>query len=125
MATIKSYTDLQQSKKLAEILPLESADMCYIQDLLAGGKYGKYKPYIGDLIPAYGQDKIKCWSLAALLDVLPKQFGRYTKSLGWFDDAWHCVYMDEDSECKYCVSADNPIDACVAMIIKLSELKML
>ena len=26
MATIKSYTDIEQSKKLAEILPLESAD---------------------------------------------------------------------------------------------------
>ena len=26
---MKSYTDLEQSKKLAEILPLESADMCY------------------------------------------------------------------------------------------------
>lgn len=29
MATIKSYTDLEQSKKLAEILPIESADMHY------------------------------------------------------------------------------------------------
>ena len=29
MATIKSYTDIEQSKKLAEILPLESADMGY------------------------------------------------------------------------------------------------
>ena len=27
METIKSYSDLQQSKKLADILPLESADM--------------------------------------------------------------------------------------------------
>ena len=27
MATIKSYTDIEQSRKLAEILPLESADM--------------------------------------------------------------------------------------------------
>jgi hypothetical protein len=27
MATIKSYTDIEQSKKLAEILPIESADM--------------------------------------------------------------------------------------------------
>lgn len=26
---MKSYTDLSQSKKLAEILPLESADMCW------------------------------------------------------------------------------------------------
>lgn len=28
MATIKAYTDLEQSKKLAEILPLESAERC-------------------------------------------------------------------------------------------------
>ena len=27
MATIKSYTDLSQSKTLSKILPLESADM--------------------------------------------------------------------------------------------------
>ena len=29
MTTIKSYSDLQQSKKLAKILPLKSADMYY------------------------------------------------------------------------------------------------
>ena len=29
MATIKSYTDINQSEKLAEILPIESADMYY------------------------------------------------------------------------------------------------
>lgn len=28
MATIKSYTDISQSKTLSKILPLESADMC-------------------------------------------------------------------------------------------------
>jgi hypothetical protein len=27
MTTIKSYTDLEQSKKLAEVLPIDSADM--------------------------------------------------------------------------------------------------
>ena len=26
---MKAYTDLEQSKKLAEILPIESADMCF------------------------------------------------------------------------------------------------
>ena len=31
MATIKSYTTIEQSRKLAEILPIESADMCYIK----------------------------------------------------------------------------------------------
>lgn len=29
MATIKAYTDIEQSRKLAEILPIESADMYY------------------------------------------------------------------------------------------------
>lgn len=29
MSTIKSYTDIEQSKKLAMILPIESADMCW------------------------------------------------------------------------------------------------
>jgi len=27
---MKSYTDIEQSKKLAEFLPIESADMAYI-----------------------------------------------------------------------------------------------
>ena len=30
MTAIKSYTDIEQSRKLAEILPLESADYHYI-----------------------------------------------------------------------------------------------
>ena len=118
MATIKSFSDLQQSKKLAEILPLESADMCYIQDLLAGGKYGDYKPYIGNLIPAYGQDKIKCWSLAALLGVLP-DYTLQTNTDG-------TVFVVCDSKKPMISDAyDNPVDACVAMIEKLNELKML
>jgi hypothetical protein len=29
MATIKSFTSLEQSKVLAKILPLNTADMCY------------------------------------------------------------------------------------------------
>ena len=29
---MKSYTDIEQSKKLAEILPVETADMCYPKD---------------------------------------------------------------------------------------------
>lgn len=29
MNKVKSYTDLEQSKKLAEILPLGTADMCF------------------------------------------------------------------------------------------------
>ncbi len=65
---IKSYSDLQQSKKLAKILPLESANM--------GWYYGRNpqaarnQMWVGT--KADNAD-IPCWSLAALLDILAKQ----------------------------------------------------
>lgn len=131
MATIKSFTDISQSKKLAEILPHESADMCYIQDLLAGGKYGDYKPYIGDLIPAYGQGKIRCWSLTALLN--------YLREIDFFPeiDADKCevtmninYYNEEEASLlapihNIKVKAESFIDACYEMILKLHEQKVL
>ena len=41
---MKSFTDLNQAKKLAEILPLESADMCYINGKAhLGFLYEEYK----------------------------------------------------------------------------------
>lgn len=130
MEAIKSFTDLEQSKKLAEILPLESADMCYIQDLLAGCKYGDYKPYIGDLIPAYGQDKIKCWSLAALLNVIPTRVmsnnvlridkGDNDFSI-WYDDISYGCVNEELPD----ITTEEPIDACYEMIVKLREEEML
>ena len=61
MATIKSYTDLKQSKKLAEILPLESADMYW--------SFGNIKFMDDDYEPNVVQH-IPCWSLAALLEVI-------------------------------------------------------
>ena len=64
MATVKSFTDLQQSKKLAEILPIESADMCYIahSELI-----NIHEPFYKKI----DKDDIPCWGLAALLDILP------------------------------------------------------
>ena len=113
----KICTSLEQSKRLAEILPTESADMYYPH--LGEGQYGE-TPRVGNISEMYsGKPDIPCWSLSTLLDILPKQIGRYTKSLYWFDEGWHCEYLDEDSEGKYGVSADNPIDACYEMIIKL------
>ena len=75
MAIIKSYTDLEQSRKLAEILPLESADMFYNEEQ-------EDESYLKDIVDTeypmilreghirfleeYG---IPCWSLAALLSI--------------------------------------------------------
>jgi hypothetical protein len=68
--------------------------------------------------------------LTALLSVLPNN-EHITTTLsrgGWkiepveYIDEWFCEYEDEDTSCKnFSVSADNPIDACVAMIKKLSQ----
>lgn len=73
---MKSYTDLEQSKKLAEILPLESADMIYhpIMDIDSMSNSGFL-----DIPECYSFNEFKnsnakplpCWSLAALLQVLP------------------------------------------------------
>ena len=73
MATIKAYTDLSQSKVLAKILPLESADMyyCYCMDIYT--KKWDYDTTPTFIDPSNQPDigDIPCWSLAALLGVLP------------------------------------------------------
>lgn len=72
MATIKSYTDLEQSKKLAEILPLESVDMWY--SYYGNSKYNPTIAYKGQQwflcqIRNSLHDDIPCWSLTALLSI--------------------------------------------------------
>lgn len=72
MATIKSYTDIEQSKKLAKILPLESADMWY--SYYGNSKYNPTIAYKGQQwflcqIRNSLHDDVPCWSLAALLRI--------------------------------------------------------
>ena len=119
---MKSYTDIKQSKKLAEFLPLESADMRY-------HTISHYNPYPCDEIiytvdfnRASGKD-IPCWSLAALLDVLNKtayfmdEDGSVNLS-SYKTIEWDLGINNSDLES---VTESNPVDACVAMIEKLHE----
>ena len=118
MEALKSYTDIDQSKKLAEILPIESADMCYNDGELRIG----YAPLAKER-----DDYFPCWSLAALLSVLPKYIGDYGKCLYFNMGYYYCGYM-VDGDFMLSIeetSADNPIDACVEMILKLHELNLL
>jgi hypothetical protein len=129
MATIKSYADLSQSKTLSKILPLESADMYWDYDF-QGQEY-KYYPMVMD--DQFDDVCIPCWSLAALLDVLPnnKHISTTLSRGGWriepieYIDNWWCEYEDDSHSEDFTVSADNPVNACVAMIIKLYELNLL
>lgn len=124
--TTKMYTDINQSKKLAEILPIESADMHY---WLAwrGGISEEYKniPKVG--IPEkYKQRKrlwCPCWTLAALLNIFdwPKVS---TSSLG--DGNIGIMISVYPNGYRYDSDwFDNPIDACYEMIIKLHEQELL
>ena len=123
MATIKAYTDLQQSRKLAEILPIESADMEYLKIKENGALVGtvpfvKDDSEVEDSAYSHTYDRIACWSLSALLRVLP-DYTLQTNTDG-------TVFVVCESKKPMISDAyDNPVDACVAMIEKLYELKML
>ena len=122
MSTIKAYTNLQQSKKLAEILPIESADMHYNDwndDFCVGYKHtGEYIVGLGAPITIRGELEIPCWSLAALLGVLPN-------GIVINKDSQNGKYHFSSKYIRTYVTADNPIDACVAVILKLKELSLL
>ena len=117
MATIKSFTSLEQSRKLAEILPLESADLSY----MSFDNHITLCPYIKMINDGFNKDEvIPCWSLAALLGVL-----QYPALFQRTDQKWGCTVWVYTKH-PYSISLeDSPINACVAMIEKLNELKML
>lgn len=133
---MKAFTDIEQSKKLAEILPIESADMWWaeryeghttmdFQYVIEETPY-YYLSLKKPSIDNYSQDVINdipCWSLAALLNIL--DYPQLSKDkigdgkVGWMVS----VYLDN---CRYdSIWYDSPIDACYEMILKLHELKML
>jgi len=129
---MKSYTDLEQSKKLEKILPFESADMWWAERYAGRVENYEYiveeKPvyYLSFTKPSeenYSQDTIKdipCWSLAALLSVLPyyPDLSKHT------DEKWYITtYPNNINTCL--MAFNNPIDACVAMIENLHEQKLL
>jgi hypothetical protein len=117
MATIKAYTDIEQSKKLAEILPLKSADMCYPLPCEDGDN---------PLLEQGGFGSTPCWSLAALLGVLPDEVeDNHYLTLNKEGKEYCCCYEDNNGNSFRHTFADNPVDACVEMILKLNELKML
>jgi hypothetical protein len=123
MATIKSYTDISQSKTLSKILPIESADMWWnfysvTTDNTTPQIIHIDTPWVGSFNWNNKPDNIPCWSLASLLSVLP-DYTLQTNTDG-------TVFVVCDSKKPMISDAyDNPVDACVEMILKLHELKML
>ena len=115
MATIKSYTDIEQSKKLAEILPIESADMwwsrCTITDFGDGVLKVSYAVEPCNISQFRNtKEDIPCWSLAALLKLIPN-FNMFKRTIECrIETTNHLV----DKVCE-------PIDAAFEMICWLKE----
>jgi len=130
---MKTYTDLEQSKKLAEILPLESADMWWLyvtaQCKRIAMMHEEPDPHYLARMKGYGikDAAIRCWSLAALLDTL-KDFNPDIIFLRNTTDCYGArltnVWRLTVNRCDT-VFTDNLVDACYEMILKLHELKML
>ena len=120
MATIKSYTDISQSKKLAKILPLESADMYYMEVSCNNYTIGVLQRMEKDMLlnKAEYYKMFPCWSLTALISIIPN----YKLSS---EHNYHSCAAETPFGKETVAWFDNPIDACVAMIEKLHELKML
>lgn len=128
---MKAYTDIVQSKKLAEILPLESADMHYNNGPCRGVDYTE--PFSAELMPYqealqlmkihktnFMFQVIPCWSLDALLNVLPEPSLIQNQEGSWLLRIW------DKKRFPWSVGGyTNPVDACVEIILKLHELKML
>lgn len=123
MATIKTYTDIEQSKKLAEFLPIESADMFY----WCADHYPKedWIIEVGELDDNY--ECICAWSLAALLGAVDF----ITINLFYIDERGYWVVSATiHNSTKLCTKyesaiAFNPVDACYELIIKLHDQKLL
>lgn len=137
MATIKSYTDISQSKKLAEILPIESADMHYClekRDVATGYEIG-ITPFI-KAKRLEGKCNIvnvqPAWSLAALLEQLPYELcdddgNSFYLQIYKENDYYQLAYTDpyEDFESMETNRYDDFVDACYEMILKLHKLNLL
>lgn len=134
---MKSYTDIEQSKKLAGILPPESADMHYWKRTWKENDYAISVGHSKELQEGFESkciEYIPCWSLAALFGVLPTTIGNFFEKNAlrlrmdkgendfniWYEN-FDCGDVAEGLD----VTENNPIDACFEMFIKLNKQKLL
>ena len=99
MAAIRAYTTIEQSKKLAKFLPLDTADQCFLNDGTAiKAEINSYAVAM-KLWKEHYIEIIPCWSLAALMKLLPSKFterGRYSETTYKIDIRKYALTDDVD-----------------------------
>ncbi|MBO6273890.1 hypothetical protein J6O48_14125 [bacterium] len=128
----KICTDIGQSQKLIELgIDVNTADMMWDDWSLIEEGWKLSIGYYSEIEKDYGRKCYPAWSLAALLDILPKKYypvkdHETNLILGKPKDKWCVLYWDTTGmQHGEETLADNPIDACYEMIIKLNEQKLL
>ena len=140
MATIRAYTTIEQSRKLADILPFESADMCWFVPADEEDYATKIEFVAGSAVH-YAYEKITdwndtpyipAWSCAALLDILESEIDgeegeTYQLNIEKDGTWWNIWYREQYDEANpiETESTEELIDACYNMIIKLHEMNLL
>lgn len=119
---MKAYTDIEQSKKLTDILPTESADMHYIRHSLEN--FYSPTPIIGKYSKI--QNEIPCWSTNSLLNILREKCNRL-EIASRVNNKWNIFATKFDfTYNNWCDGGcENLIDGCVEIIVKLKESKLL
>ena len=136
---MKIATDLEQSRKLAEFLPIESADMFYFRQI--DDDY--FPPNIISIVPTpiiisddkkpnYNYD-IPAWSLSALMNAIPNRVEYefktyffkletdvYSSGEKYYDLGYQSAYGWLEYE-----DSTELVDACVNLIIKLHERELI
>lgn len=114
---MRTYTSIDQSFELSEILPFESSDMCYIRYY-----QDEYKPYFGNPIPSYGQNKVRGWSLGVLMSLITKMVGpcdiEFSSESG---NEWTCRLFCKKKDIDLGVVAGNQVDALYDIICWLKS----
>lgn len=109
---MKSYTDINQSKLLAEILPKESADMFYCPSYSDdNGNDLCTAMYIEEFIIPDDEDVIPCWSLTVLLAQMP-----CSELVSSQDNKYRVFWKDKFSEWH-----TNAVDACVELLERVRK----
>ena len=132
---MKAYTDLEQSKKLAEILPIESADMVYIKHASSDNPTWRFDNDMPPMvlsntpIDEITVETLPCWSLAALLEEIPSTIvNNVGEDLKLHIDKdnlqYSLFYENEYTGDMFEIETelyDDMIDACYEMILKLHD----
>lgn len=127
---MKSYTSIEQSKKLIELgIDVNTADMMWDDWSLIDEGWKLNIGYNPEVEKEYGRKCYPAWSLVALLQMLPHCIDdEYWLTLGPLtgNSGWYICYEDDfDQSFKYYIAKSNLIDACVELILKLHEQKLL